>query len=123
MSAKTARETVPVRPHETRPVVFRTDALIQNTIRNKFRTCTVLTIAHRLNTVMDSDRILVLEAGAVVEFDRPRVLLQNKNGHLYKMVNQTGHVDAGLLHGAAAEVPARAFVDNQFSTWQRKQLY
>lgn len=83
---------------------YRTDALIQNTVRNKFRTCTVLTIAHRLHTVMDSDKILVLEAGAVVEFDRPRVLLENENGYLYQMVNQTGHVDADSLHGVAAQV-------------------
>lgn len=83
---------------------FRTDALIQNTIRNKFRMCTVLTIAHRLNTVMDSDKVLVMDAGAMVEFDHPHILLKNVNGFLYKMVEQTGPSNVILLHNLASEV-------------------
>lgn len=44
---------------------FRTDKLIQKMIRNKFSECTVLTIAHRLHTIMDSDKVLVMDAGMV----------------------------------------------------------
>ncbi|KAL5236138.1 hypothetical protein ACI65C_003548 [Semiaphis heraclei] len=81
----------------------QTDAFIQNTIRNKFRMCTVLTIAHRLNTVIDSDKVLVMDAGIMVEFDHPHNLLKDKNGFLYKMVEQTGPTTAKLLHSAALE--------------------
>lgn len=81
-----------------------TDALIQSTIRNKFQACTVLTIAHRLNTVMDSDKILVMDAGTMVEFDHPHNLLKNKEGFLFKMVEQTGQAAADSLHSVATEV-------------------
>ncbi|CAH1736108.1 unnamed protein product [Aphis gossypii] len=67
-----------------------TDKLIQNTIRNKFKNCTVLTIAHRINTIMDSDRVLVMDFGKIVEFDHPYNLLKNTDGFFYKMVEQTG---------------------------------
>ncbi|XP_017787048.1 PREDICTED: probable multidrug resistance-associated protein lethal(2)03659 isoform X2 [Nicrophorus vespilloides] len=67
-----------------------TDALIQMTIRRKFSECTVLTIAHRLNTIMDSDKVLVMDAGTMVEYDHPHLLLQNPKGVLYGMLEQTG---------------------------------
>ncbi|XP_022166663.1 probable multidrug resistance-associated protein lethal(2)03659 isoform X3 [Myzus persicae] len=81
----------------------QTDALIQMTIRTKFKTCTVLTIAHRLNTVMDSDKVLVMDKGTMVEFDHPHNLLQNKEGVFYKMVEQTGSATSDFLHKVAAE--------------------
>ncbi|KAJ2831973.1 hypothetical protein FBU31_002168 [Coemansia sp. 'formosensis'] len=56
------------------------DAIIQESIRKEFKDCTVLTIAHRLNTIIDSDRILVLDEGQVAEFDTPDALLAKENG-------------------------------------------
>lgn len=67
-----------------------TDGLIQETIREKFRNCTVMTIAHRLNTVMDSDRILVMNFGKVEEFDTPLNLLDIEGGIFSEMVKATG---------------------------------
>ncbi|XP_060872041.1 ATP-binding cassette subfamily C member 4-like isoform X2 [Metopolophium dirhodum] len=80
-----------------------TDKLIQNTIRNKFRFCTVLTIAHRLNTIMDSDKVLVMDFGKIIEFDHPYSLLKNTDGFFYKMVEQTGKDTAYFLHSVASE--------------------
>lgn len=81
----------------------QTDALIQKTIRVKFKHCTVLTVAHRLHTVMDSDRILVMDAGSAKEFDIPHVLLKNPNGALRQMVEATGPNDADYLKKIARD--------------------
>ncbi|XP_072883234.1 ATP-binding cassette sub-family C member 4 isoform X1 [Hemitrygon akajei] len=82
----------------------RTDKLIQKTIREKFELCTVLTIAHRLNTIIDSDRILVLDQGRVAEYEEPYVLLENKDGFLYRMVQHLGKTEAIALTNIAKEV-------------------
>ncbi|KAI1235931.1 hypothetical protein IHE44_0002024 [Lamprotornis superbus] len=62
-----------------------TDLLIQETIREAFADCTMLTIAHRLHTVLGCDRIMVLTQGQVVEFDTPTALLANENSRFYAM--------------------------------------
>uniref|UniRef100_A0A4W5PPM5 Multidrug resistance-associated protein 4 n=1 Tax=Hucho hucho TaxID=62062 RepID=A0A4W5PPM5_9TELE len=99
----------------------RTDGLIQQTIREKFRECTVLTIAHRLNTIIDCDRILVLDAGRIQEYDEPYVLLQNQEGVFYQTVQQTGKAEAASLFHAAKQVtnptnPALLLCPNSVST-------
>ncbi|XP_065206730.1 multidrug resistance-associated protein 1-like isoform X3 [Planococcus citri] len=76
----------------TAAVDLETDDLIQTTIRNEFKDCTVLTIAHRLNTIMDYDKIIVLDKGYIVEYDSPQALLKSKTSVFYGMA-----ADAGLL--------------------------
>ncbi|XP_054158178.1 ATP-binding cassette sub-family C member 4-like, partial [Oppia nitens] len=84
------RNRILVLDEATANVDHKTDALIQRTIRENFADCTVLTIAHRLNTIIDSDRVLVLDSGRIMEFGVPYELLQNNSGMLYKLVKQTG---------------------------------
>ncbi|KAH9499144.1 Multidrug resistance-associated protein 1 [Bulinus truncatus] len=74
----------------TAAVDMETDEFIQKRIKEEFIGCTVLTIAHRINTVMDYDRIMVLEEGQVVEFDSPRNLLQREDSLFYFMATQAG---------------------------------
>ncbi|CAM1308462.1 ABCC2 (predicted) [Pycnogonum litorale] len=74
----------------TAAIDMETDDLIQQTIRKEFKDCTILTIAHRLNTVMDSDRIMVLSDGKLAEFDKPSALLNDFESLFYKMVSDTG---------------------------------
>ncbi|XP_010776872.1 multidrug resistance-associated protein 7-like [Notothenia coriiceps] len=70
----------------TASVDQKTDKLLQQTIREKFRDKTVLTIAHRINTIMDCDRVLVMHAGKVVEFDTPAALCQSDDSIFQRMV-------------------------------------
>ncbi|KAG0330230.1 hypothetical protein BGZ99_007091 [Dissophora globulifera] len=76
----------------TAAVDIETDELIQRTIRLEFRDRTILTIAHRIKTVMDSSRILVMEQGRVVEMDAPEVLLQRQDSLFFKLAHQAGEV-------------------------------
>lgn len=77
---------------------MHTDNLIQATIRKEFSQCTTLTIAHRLNTIIDSDRILVLDAGNIVEFDTPANLLKRTHSVFANLVKETGPKTSEFLH-------------------------
>nr|CAD7203960.1 unnamed protein product [Timema douglasi] len=74
----------------TAAVDLETDDLIQETIRREFNDCTILTIAHRLNTILDSNRVIVLDQGRVIEFDTPEALLQNNTSVFHSMAKDAG---------------------------------
>ncbi|KAF9950235.1 hypothetical protein BGZ70_001455 [Mortierella alpina] len=71
----------------TAAIDIETDNAVQRALRKSFAGCTVLTIAHRINTILDSDRILVLEHGRVAEFDKPSAFLADHNSIFYSLVN------------------------------------
>ncbi|MCI4384808.1 hypothetical protein PGIGA_G00042930 [Pangasianodon gigas] len=86
---RTQKTKILVLDEATAAVDVETDKLIQSTIRTQFEECTVLTIAHRLNTIMDYTRVLVLDKGQMVEFDSPSSLIA-KRGIFYKMAKDSG---------------------------------
>ncbi|KAK7681180.1 hypothetical protein QCA50_015795 [Cerrena zonata] len=77
----------------TAAVDVETDQILQETIRTEFSNRTVLTIAHRLNTIMHSDRIIVLEQGEIAEFDSPANLLSRKESMFYALCKEGGLVE------------------------------
>uniref|UniRef100_A0A9J8CZ43 ATP-binding cassette sub-family C member 5 n=1 Tax=Cyprinus carpio carpio TaxID=630221 RepID=A0A9J8CZ43_CYPCA len=70
----------------TAAIDTETDRLIQDTIRSSFSGCSTLVIAHRLNTVLNCDRIMVLDQGQILEFDTPSKLLANENSRFRAMM-------------------------------------
>ena len=73
----------------TASVDVKTDHLIQNTIKSQFGDCTVLTIAHRLNTIINYDKVMVLDQGELVQFSTPEELL-NQEGLFKEMASAAG---------------------------------
>ncbi|KAH9018832.1 ATP-binding cassette transporter [Lactarius hengduanensis] len=82
---------------EVRDVDYATDELISQTIRHEFAESTILTIAHRLRTVIDYNRVMLLEDGRIVEVDSPTVLLSNPNSKFYSLCKATGRSEFAVL--------------------------
>ncbi|KAI0782766.1 hypothetical protein C8Q75DRAFT_885975 [Abortiporus biennis] len=87
----------------TSAIDYETDTIIQNTLRKELsKDVTLLTVAHRLQTIMDADKVMVLDSGHIVEFDKPSVLLENREGMLRSLVDES--VDREKLYSMALGV-------------------
>ncbi|KAJ7553297.1 hypothetical protein O6H91_06G091300 [Diphasiastrum complanatum] len=115
------RSKILVLDEATAAVDVGTDTLIQKTIREEFKSCTMLVIAHRLNTIIDCDRILVLDAGKVAEFDTPENLLSHEDSVFSGMVRSTGAANAQyLLNIVKGDIDLRAESEKRDQDEKRK---
>ncbi|KAL1924068.1 uncharacterized protein VTP21DRAFT_7103 [Calcarisporiella thermophila] len=90
------RNRVIILDEATASVDSETDALIQRTIREELAEATILCIAHRLRTIMDYDRVLVMDQGEIVEYDSPRVLIQREDTLFRDLCLRSGEMDVLL---------------------------
>lgn len=95
------RSNVLVLDEATSSVDVQTDKWIQDTIRTECKNKTIITIAHRLNTIIDSDRIIVLEKGSIAEFDSPAKLLENEDSLFYSLCKQGGLIKSSESSGGS----------------------
>lgn len=91
------RSKILVMDEATASVDYATDELIGKTIRQEFAQSTILTIAHRLRTVIDYDRVMLLDQGRIAEFDRPGVLLRDSKSKFYALCKATGKEEFSML--------------------------
>lgn len=82
----------------TSSVDYETDSKIQRTIAKEFSDCTILCIAHRLKTILNYDRIVVLDKGEIVEFDTPLNLFNSKGSIFHQMCERSNIVDGDFVH-------------------------
>jgi ABC-type multidrug transport system fused ATPase/permease subunit len=78
-----------------------TDAAVQQVLKEHFSERTIFTIAHRLDTVINSDRILAIDSGVVAEYERPDVLLENPKSIFYELCMNTGRAQFEALAAKA----------------------
>jgi len=102
-----AKTKILVLDEATAAIDMQTDLMIQNTFKEAFSEITVLTIAHRLNTIIECDRVLVMDAGNIEEFDEPIKLLQKEGSVFKQLVEQTGEGNAQKLKEIATEAAKR----------------
>jgi len=95
------RSKIYILDEATASVDYDTDAAIQTAIASEFRDMTMIIVAHRLQTIMAADKILVLDAGRVLEFDSPTALLKKKQGAFKALVDESGDRETlyGLVEG------------------------
>ncbi|KAI9449920.1 P-loop containing nucleoside triphosphate hydrolase protein [Lactarius psammicola] len=85
----------------TSAIDYKTDTIIQTSLRNELKgDVTLITVAHRLQTIIDADKVMVLDAGRIVEFDKPSELLKMENGRFRSLVDESG--DKDLLYSMAS---------------------
>ena len=94
----------------TASIDYNTDARIQETLR-ELRDSTIITIAHRLQTIIDYDKVLVLDHGRVVEYDHPWTLINREDGVFRGMCDNSGNAEA-LLDGAKKAWEHKRLVDD-----------
>ena len=102
------KNKIVVMDEPTASIDMATDRQIQELCAREFAGCTVIVVAHRLQTVIGYDRIMVLVDGAIAEYDAPATLLANKDGPFSAMANALGDADAAQLKAAAVEAAAAA---------------
>ncbi|RXW18905.1 hypothetical protein EST38_g6949 [Candolleomyces aberdarensis] len=95
------RSKVLVMDEATASVDYATDELISKTIRQEFAESTILTIAHRLRTVIDYDRVMLLDQGRIIEFDKPSTLLSDSSSQFYALCKATGKEEFANLQTMA----------------------
>ncbi|KAJ1401992.1 P-loop containing nucleoside triphosphate hydrolase [Sesbania bispinosa] len=98
-----------------------TDNLIQKTIREETSGCTVITVAHRIPTVIDNDLVLVLDEGRIVEYDQPSQLLQNNSSSFSKLVSEFLRRSSQKVKDAVASLSAQKSITKKKSKQQRRQ--
>ncbi|VAH73935.1 unnamed protein product [Triticum turgidum subsp. durum] len=81
-----SRNRILVLDEATASIDSATDAILQRVIKQEFSGCTVITIAHRVPTVTDSDIVMVLSYGKLIEYDRPSRLMENEDSSFFKLV-------------------------------------